>query len=182
MKILLLGIGNVLFGDEGVGVHLATLMITNYRYDGPHQVDILDGGTLAHHLIPTIAAYDHVVILDTVDVANSAVGEVYFFDYAVIPDAIRWQGSAHEVEMLHTLTMMDMAGDRPTTFILGVVPEVIAETSFVMTPAVLHGAAVMEKKLLAHLHGLGVQTTRIAEKTLTELAQKSCQPSLETSR
>ena len=45
MKILVLGIGNILFGDEGIGVHLSNFLKLNYRFSGENEVDFVDGGT-----------------------------------------------------------------------------------------------------------------------------------------
>ena len=123
MKVLVLGIGNVMFSDEGVGVHLCHLVEQKYAFtSSEHTVDFVDGGTLAERLIPIIAQYDHLVMFDCVDANDGKIGDVYFFDFEDVPDSISWKGSAHEVEMLQTLTMMDLVGDRPSTKVLGIIP------------------------------------------------------------
>ncbi len=157
MKILLLGIGNILFADEGIGVHFVHYIREKYRFDSHHDIDIVDGGTLAQRLIPMIVEYDHVIIVDTVNAVDVKPGEVYFFDFEEVPDAIDWQGSAHEVEMLQTLTMMELAGDRPVTKILGVVPTVIEATTFSLSPQVAAAVPTMEQALLNHLETLGIE-------------------------
>ena len=43
MKILVLGIGNLLFGDEGIGVHFINYMTQKYRFESENQLDFLDG-------------------------------------------------------------------------------------------------------------------------------------------
>ena len=108
MKILILGIGNILFGDEGIGVHLSNFLKVNYTFSGEHSLDIIDGGTMAQHLIPIITQYDRVLILDCIDADDAKIGDVYFFDFSAIPDNITWAGSAHEVEMLQTLKMQNI--------------------------------------------------------------------------
>lgn len=125
MNILILGIGNILFGDEGIGVHLSNLLKVNYTFSGESSVDIVDGGTMAQHLIPLITQYQQVLILDCIDANDAKVGDVYFFDFSAVPNNITWAGSAHEVEMLQTLKMIEMLGDLPPTKILGVKPFVI---------------------------------------------------------
>ncbi len=128
MRILVLGIGNVMFSDEGVGVHLCHLLEEKYFFKCKnHSVDFVDGGTLAQRLIPIIVEYDYVIILDCVDANDGEIGDVYFFDFENVPNSISWQGSAHEVEMLQTLTMIDLLGDRPTIKIIGIVPEVVED-------------------------------------------------------
>ena len=163
MKILILGIGNLLFGDEGIGVHFIKYMGEKYDFDGEHQIDIIDGGTLAQRLIPIIVEYDHLIIIDTINAPGVKAGEVYFFNFDVVPDAVDWQGSAHEVEMLQTLTMMDMVGDRPTTMIMGVIPTIIEATEFSLSEGVANAVPLMEKTLLDHLETLNVRAVKKAE-------------------
>lgn len=157
MRILLLGIGNLLFGDEGVGVHFINYIGKKYRFEGEHQLDIVDGGTLAQRLIPIMVEYDRIIIVDTINAAGVNAGEVYFFDFDAIPDAVDWQGSAHEVEMLQTLNMMDLAGDRPPTMIMGVVPTVIEATEFSLSRGVTDAVPLMEETLLNYLKSIGVR-------------------------
>jgi len=163
VKILVLGIGNLLFGDEGIGVHFIKYIGEKYTFEGEHHIDIVDGGTLAQRLIPIIVEYDHVVIIDTINARGVKAGEVYFFDFDAVPDAVDWQGSAHEVEMLQTLNMMDLAGDRPSTMIMGVVPTIIEATEFSLSQGVADAVPLMEKTLLDHLQRLNVQAVKKAE-------------------
>ncbi len=167
MKILVLGIGNILFGDEGIGVHLTNYIDEKYEFKN-HQVDLVDGGTLAQMLIPTITdGYDKVFVFDCVDVEEAEIGDVYFFDFRDVPECVSWQGSAHEVEMLQTLQMIDMMGDLPETKIIGVVPYVIGEdTTFSITEPVQKAAKLMEKILIDNLKKLGVEV-KIKNKQVT---------------
>lgn len=158
MKILILGIGNILFGDEGVGPHLANLIEEKYSFTSDkHEVDIVDGGTLAQRLIPIITEYDRVVVIDCVKVAEGAIGDVYSFHFDDMPEYITWDGSAHEVEMLQTLQMIEMMGDLPPIKIVGVIPYVIGENStFQMTDEVVKASVTMEQVIIDYLHSLKV--------------------------
>jgi len=150
LKILILGIGNILFGDEGIGPHLANLIEEKYDFiSNDNEVEIIDGGTLAHRLIPIITDYDQVVIIDCVNVDDGEIGDVYNFNFSDMPEYIKWDGSAHEVEMLQTLQMIEMMGDLPPTKIIGVVPYVIGEdTTFSMTEEVVKASLTMEKVIV----------------------------------
>ena len=160
MKILLLGIGNLLFGDEGVGVHFINYIGKKYRFEGENTLDIIDGGTLAQRLIPLMVDYDEVIIVDTINAPGVKAGELYFFDFEAVPDAVNWQGSAHEVEMLQTLHMMDMVGDRPKTMIMGVVPTVIEATEFSLSDGVAKAIALMEETLLNYLENIEIKSIK----------------------
>ncbi|QIZ76425.1 HyaD/HybD family hydrogenase maturation endopeptidase [Ferrimonas lipolytica] len=172
-KILILGIGNVLYADEGIGVHFAKYFQAKYQLSGEAQVDFVDGGTLAQALIPTIAKYDHVIICDTVNSNTGKIGDAFFFDFDKVPNHIDFQGSAHEVEMLHTLAMMDMVGDRPTTYVLGVIPEVLEAMSFALTQSIIDAVPAMEDTLCKHLSSLGMTCTQQAEPDIQAIAHAS---------
>ena len=174
MKILVLGIGNILFGDEGIGVHLSNYLKLNYRFEGEHEVECVDGGTLATMLIPLITSYDRVLILDCVSVNGASVGEVYCFDFDNVPNIITWAGSAHEVEMLQTLRLTAISGDLPPVKIIGIIPEVIGEdTAFTLSSAVKEGAKLMEKLALDYLSELGIKAVCVDHRDLQEVANGS---------
>jgi len=170
---LILGIGNVLFGDEGIGAHLANYLDEKYEFNSnEHEVDVLDGGTLAHRLIPIITEYEAVLLIDCVTVADASIGEVYSFDFTDVPDFITWNGSAHEVEMLQTLQMIEMIGDLPPTKIVGVIPFVIGENStFTMTDEVLKAAVIMERIILKYIEDFGVKISQKSDVTLEEASK-----------
>ena len=173
MKILVLGIGNILFGDEGVGAHLANLIEQKYQFiSDKHSVDVIDGGTLAQRLIPIITEYDKVFLIDCVDVDDANIGEVYCFDFDKVPDFITWEGSAHEVEMLQTLQMIEMMGDLPPVRIIGVVPYVIGENStFSMTDEVLKASKVMENLIIDELKAIGIETKQKLDTSITDVSE-----------
>jgi hydrogenase maturation protease len=60
-RILVLGIGNLLMGDEGVGVHFARMMEGETL---PPGVDVLDGGTGGFHLMEYLESYPEVILVD----------------------------------------------------------------------------------------------------------------------
>ncbi|MCX6156683.1 MAG: hydrogenase maturation protease [Ignavibacteriota bacterium] len=61
MKTLILGIGNILLGDEGIGVHTITALEDKTL---PKNVDILDGGTGGFHLMSYFREYPHIIMID----------------------------------------------------------------------------------------------------------------------
>jgi len=175
LKILILGIGNILFGDEGIGVHIAHYIKEKYIFSSKeHTVDVLDGGTLAQRLIPIITEYDKVVIIDCVKVLDASIGDVYNFDFQDMPEYITWSGSAHEVEMLQTLQMIDMMGDLPPIKIVGVIPYVIGENStFTMTPTVLEASKLMESEIIKYIKSFDIQVDIKNEVNLVEVSKTS---------
>ncbi len=158
MKILLLGIGNIIFGDEGIGPHLANFIEQKYEFSSQeHTIEIVDGGTLAQRLIPIIVEYDEVILIDCVNVDDGNIGDVYSFDFNKVPDFITWNGSAHEVEMLQTLQMIEMMGDLPPIKIVGVIPFVIGENStFELTDEVTKASITMEQVIIDYIKSFDI--------------------------
>ena len=191
MRVLVLGIGNVMFGDEGVGVHFVKMMERNYKFspkirakfdsalnlddkfdaDGANlELRFIDGGTLAMALTPLIANSDILIVVDCISAEGGETGEVYFFGYEQIPPAVSWNGSAHEVEMLETLRLMELVGDLPRTKILGIVPKRIAPMSFELSSQAQEGVNLMEKTLLNELSRLGFSYEKIANFSVSGIA------------
>lgn len=136
------------------------------------QIRFIDGGTLASFLMPTMAEFDEILLVDCIDADGAKGGEVYFFDYEAMPKQISWSGSAHEVEMLQTLQMMDLCGDLPHVKILAVVPQRIEEASFKLSSAILESSKTMEKTALKYLSDLGFAYEKIADLSAQDIADR----------
>ena len=136
------------------------------------QIRFIDGGTLASFLMPTIAEFDEILLVDCIDADGAEGGEVYFFDYDAMPKQISWSGSAHEVEMLQTLQMMDLCGDLPHVKILAVVPRRIEEASFKLSSVILESSKIMEKTALKYLSDLGFTHEKIADLSAQDIADR----------
>lgn len=67
-EILVMGVGNLLLGDEGVGVHAIEYM-KNKPF--PVKVEMLDGGTGGFHLLSLVNDYERMVLIDAADDGNS---------------------------------------------------------------------------------------------------------------
>ena len=74
MTILVLGVGNILLTDEGVGVRVVEAL--ERRYQIPEGVTVMDGGTAGMELIASIAECDHLILVDAV---NFIIGTLYHF-------------------------------------------------------------------------------------------------------
>jgi len=120
-EILILGVGNVLLGDEGVGVHLIEEL---EKIDLPPTVELVDGGTAAFDLIPYFQEKKRVIILDALKVSDSP-GSVYRFEKK---DLLEWRDfpplSLHQVELPEIFNLLRLLGQEPERIvIIGVVPK-----------------------------------------------------------
>ena len=64
MRILVLGVGNILLTDEAIGVRIVEAL--EQRYILPDYVEILDGGTAGMELLGDMANRDHLIIADAI--------------------------------------------------------------------------------------------------------------------
>jgi hydrogenase maturation protease len=67
-ETVVIGVGNTILSDEGVGVHAARLLQSDPRV--PFGVTILDGGTIGLELIPYASSASHVLFLDAMNSGN----------------------------------------------------------------------------------------------------------------
>ena len=118
--IIIIGIGNILMHDEGIGVrtveHLAQGPL-------PEYVDVLDGGTSGCNLIDHVAEREAVLVIDAAD-GGDAPGTITWCDADELLDALDTPLSLHEFGLLETLKMARTLGCAPRrTLVLGVQPE-----------------------------------------------------------
>lgn len=108
-KILVLGIGNLLMGDEGVGVHYARRMQAESLPDG---VDVLDGGTAGFQLMEYLESYPTVIMVDaTLDSKNPA-GTIRLIEPKFSRDFPRSM-STHDVGLRDLIEAMIFHGQLP---------------------------------------------------------------------
>ncbi len=159
--LLVLGVGNVFYGDEGAGVHLVHYLRTKYAF--PPHVEVVDGGTLGWQLLNLIAEYRHVVLVDAV---AAPVGKVYRFGRGEVPDEIGYgKLSSHEWEVPDLLTAMDLYGDLPdvTIVAIGVNPLEFetGEVGVRLSAAVRARMDALASVVLRELARLGVEPTDV---------------------
>jgi hydrogenase maturation protease len=114
--ITVLGVGNLLRTDEGVGVHAVRALAERHREDMP-TVDFLDGGTLGLNLLPFIEAANSLLILDAVD-SNSPPGTVVELSGESIPKYSGIKLSEHQVTLQEVLGLGLIRGRLPARMLL----------------------------------------------------------------
>lgn len=121
--ILVLGLGNELFTDEGVGV-VASRRIAELDLPG---TEVVDGGTLGLSLLPTIEGRDALLILDAIVESTLPPGSVVVYDGEDLRRESRLLYSAHQLGVNEVLAAADLAGVTPFwVSAVGMVPESVA--------------------------------------------------------
>jgi hydrogenase maturation protease len=121
--VLVLGLGNVLLGDDGLGAAAVARIEANYRI--PRGVLLEDGGTLGLSLLGLISDAERVILVDAVR-ADAPAGTLVRLDGEDVRDAVRDRLSPHQVGVADLLDAARLIGRYPkTVMLLGLVPEVI---------------------------------------------------------
>ena len=120
-RVLVLGVGNLLMGDEGVGIHAVRELM---KRPLPPHVNVVDGGTAGLDLLHLMEGYSRVVIIDAVE-AGEEPGAILRFT----PEDITSQDgelaiSLHQTELLEVFSLAAYLGrDLPPIVIYGVQPQ-----------------------------------------------------------
>ncbi len=113
--VLVLGVGNVLLRDEGLGVH-AIRRLTE-RYILPEGVTVIDGGTSGLDLLDLIAGRDHLIIVDAVAHDGPPETMIRMVD-GEIPAFLQTKISPHQLGLSDLLAVLQLTGDAPARITL----------------------------------------------------------------
>ncbi len=123
MKILVLGIGNVLLTDEGIGVRALKELERMYTF--PPNVELLDGGTAGIELLRHIRKRDYLIIIDAMKCSQEP-GTVVRIEGDDVPKAFRSRISPHQLGLSDLLAAAMLTDELPKKLVLfGVEPESI---------------------------------------------------------
>ncbi|HWR04725.1 MAG TPA: HyaD/HybD family hydrogenase maturation endopeptidase [Humidesulfovibrio sp.] len=119
-RILVLGVGNILFTDEGIGVRAAEELERLYEFSD--NVTVMDGGTLGTRLMDPIMNCDMLIVVDAV-LGDGPAGSVYRLTGEDLRKSLAFKDSMHQTDLVDTLIMCEIVGNRPEAVIIGMEPE-----------------------------------------------------------
>jgi hydrogenase maturation protease len=120
VPLLVLGLGNVLLADDGVGA--AAVALLGEQYEPPDAVRVLDGGTLGLSLLPYVEAAERVLLLDAIQ-ADEPPGTLVRLEGDEVGPAVATRLSPHQVGVADLLDGVRLLGRYPRTVVLlGLVP------------------------------------------------------------
>lgn len=159
MSVLVLGIGNVLLRDEGIGIRAIRELDRRYCFSG--TVEILDGGTAGLELLGHIRNRDHLLIIDALKTGQRPGTVVRAAGEEVIA-AFRTRISPHQLGLSDLLAAAVLTDEMPRNLVLfGVEPEKV-ETGLELTSAV---EGCLDKLLAAvvdELRAIGCSVSPVA--------------------
>jgi hydrogenase maturation protease len=171
--LLILGLGNVLLEDDGVGAAAVAQLLD--RFDVPDGVRVFDGGTLGLSLLPYVQSADAVILVDAVR-ADAPPGTLVRLDGDDVGPAVATRLSPHQVGVADLLDGARWLEQYPRRVVLwGIVPASM-ELAVGLSPAV-HAAltdlvdrVVDEGRCLGFVFTARVRLTTFAEVTAVKKA------------
>ena len=118
-NIVILGIGNILLSDEGVGVHVANELA---KMELPPDVTVVEGGTDGFRLLNVITEADRLIVIDAVR-GGAEPGSIYRFDVGEVRNCPSgFKTSVHQIGILEVIDLSGLIGKTPFTTVIGIEP------------------------------------------------------------
>ena len=173
--MVIIGIGNVLQKDDGLGVYAATYLNENYTFS--QDIQIINGGVEGIHLLNVLEESEHVVVLDCLQLDDSPAS-IYAIPAKEISGYGLNNGGAHEIGILQCMDMMELQGKEiPQAIVIGIVP---AEVTFAfgLSKEIIDAFEGYISVVLQYLHKHNIEHTQKENTTtLSEIIDRAKDPS-----
>jgi len=166
-RIVVLGVGNLLWADEGFGVRCAEALGDGWDFTPP--IEVLDGGTLGLALVPLLLDATHVLLFDAVD-HRGAPGSLLVARDAEVPRFMTSSKmSLHQAGMNDILASLELLGHQPVHFtVIGIKPVELADYGGSLTEAVQQQVPVALQLGIEELAAWGVEARKRVDGTPRE--------------
>ena len=154
MRVVVLGVGNILMSDEGVGVHAVEALANGY--DTPDEVEIIDGGTSGMDCLDRIADADLLLIADCMRSKDKAPGTITRLEDGQIDAWFKTKISPHQVGLSDVLAACNFHGMAPKRVVLLGVQPASFDTSMELTPAVAAVLPDLLGRMVTEIEAMGV--------------------------
>lgn len=153
-NVAVVGIGNVLLSDEGVGVHVLNKLKDSYLF--PENVELIDAGTIGLDLLPFIEGKERVLFIDAVNF-KSKPGTIGELNNGEIPEYFSSNKlSVHQISLPDTLAAGRLLGTIPEVMsLIGIQPDNI-DTGYGLSPKIQDKFEFLILKVLDKLSEWGV--------------------------
>jgi hydrogenase maturation protease len=151
-NITVLGVGNILYQDDGVGIRVIEKLEAEYEF--PDNVFIVDGGVLGINLLGVISNAGKLIVVDTV-LNHGQPGDLHRLSHEQIPDRILAKNSLHQVDLIEALTLCKALGHVPRTTIVGIEPKQMDQLKDKLTPEIEERIEDLTRAVLDEVRDLG---------------------------
>ena len=152
-QVLVLGVGNILFSDEAIGVR--TVEHLQQCASLPGNVELMDGGTLGIRLMDAIMGCDLLIVVDAV-LGGGEPGALYRLEGEGLRESMSFRDSMHQTDLVDTLIYCDLAGHRPDAVVIGMEPADYHTMEIGLTPVCQARLPDLAGKVVEELRARGV--------------------------
>ncbi len=100
MKTLVLGLGNTILSDDGVGIHVARLIKEKLP-----DIDVIEASAAGFRVVDEIIGYDKLILIDSIRTKNGKPGNYYKFSIEEFKSTLH-HSSPHDMDMFSALELM----------------------------------------------------------------------------
>ncbi|MFW2489111.1 hydrogenase maturation protease [Clostridium chromiireducens] len=122
-KTTILGIGNLLLKDDGIGVRIIEYL-KEIEFENTYDVELIDGGTCIPNLLDVFMTNEKIIVLDSIK-GGHAPGTIYKLTPEELGTCIKETTSLHDVQALDIMRDASLLGFDPKVVIIGVEPKEI---------------------------------------------------------
>jgi len=154
-KTLVLGLGNILLRDEGVGVRVVERLLE--RYEFPPEVQVMDGGTLGLSLLPYVEDASCVLVIDAVQAHEPPGTLLRLTGGQILAFLDTSKVSCHQEGLRDLLAVAKLKGCLPEEVVLLGAQIDSQAVGLELTPSVAESVELLVKAALEELAGWGVE-------------------------
>lgn len=147
-ETLILGIGNLVMTDDGIGVRVVQELARRYQFTA--DVKVLDGGTLGLDLLPHLEGVGRLLIIDAV-MTSDPPGTIVRLEGDRIPAVFATKLSPHQMGLQDLLAVAELMGHAPAEMVLLGVQPADLELGDALSPAVAECLEPLIGRCLAEL-------------------------------
>ena len=156
-RITVLGVGNILLKDEGVGVRVVEYLDRHYEFG--ENVQLVDGGVLGVGLVGVVSDSDVLIVVDAVQ-NRSRPGTLHRLAGDQVPRRVLAKQSMHQLDLPEVLALCAAIDKNPQVVVLGIEPEDIATMDLELTLTVAARLQELAGMVLSELDRLGASYNR----------------------
>jgi len=164
LKVALIGSGNILFRDEGIGVYAAKYLKENYIFSPP--LEIIDGGGLGFSLISVLLDYDSVIILNASSERETNAGTVFVQTQEEFLDSLSLKKTVNELEIAQMLQACSLGQKSAQAHFVSMVPEDIFSTEVGVSRSIQESWERYLCAIIKQIESCGIEIEQ-KEKSLT---------------
>ena len=163
-KVALIGIGNIMFHDEGLGAYLVKYIEENYTI--PPDLTVVEGGTLGFTLMTYYQEYDKIIVVGTGS-KEGEVGDLFCESGEEVLQQSSIRQTANEVEITMMLEICSFHEEMGEVKLITMIPQDIVEVKNGLTPQVLAHMPKLVEATLAELERSGIVLEPKAAEAIT---------------